>query len=128
MSLESVLRSICEGGRENDSIAEIRCSSLFNMRRVIATCETLRRICGFGEFPSDRFLDDLVSKYYILHVRRRFSKYVMKLALLLLLFSINHVSLVCLEGGKLRNVDSVIDASARVAECEVHGSSASAII
>ena len=53
----------------------------------------------------------------------------MKLALLLLLlFSINHVSLVCLEGGKLRNVDSVIDASARVAECEVHGSSASAII
>ena len=128
MSLESVLRSICEGGRENDSIAEIRFSSLFNMRRVIATRETLRRICGFGEFPSGRFLDDLVSKYYILHVRRRFAKYVMKLALLLLLFSINHVSLVCLEGGKLHNVDSVIDASARVAECVVHGSSTSAII
>ena len=128
MSLESMLRSICEGGRENDSIAEIRCSSLFNMRRIIATRETLRRICGFGEFPSDRFLDDLVRKYYILHVRQRCAKYVMKLALLLLLFSINHVSLVCLEGGKLRNVDSVIDASARVAEGEVHGSSSSAII
>ena len=32
------------------------------------------------------------------------------------------------EGGKLHNVDSVIDGSARIAVCEVHGSSASAII
>ena len=60
MSLESALRSICGNGKESDSIAEIRCSPLFNMRRVIATRETVQRICGFGECPSDRCLDDLV--------------------------------------------------------------------
>ena len=60
MSLESALRSICGNGKESNSIAEIRCSPLFNMRRVIATRETVQRICGFGECPSDRFLDDLV--------------------------------------------------------------------
>ena len=37
--------------------------------------------------------------------------------------SINQVSLVSLKGGKLHNGDSVVDGSARVAECDVHGSS-----
>ena len=65
MSLESALRSICGSGKENDSIAEIHCSPLFNMRKVIATRETVQRICGFGECSTDKFLDDLVG--VILH-------------------------------------------------------------
>ena len=57
--LKKVLDAILKGDSE-DSIASIHCSSSFNMRTVIVTRDSLRRMSGHGSSPSERYLDDLV--------------------------------------------------------------------
>ena len=58
-SLKKVLDAILKGDLE-DSIAKIHCSPIFNMRTVIVTRDSLRRMSGHGSSPSERYLDDLV--------------------------------------------------------------------
>ena len=59
--LKKALDAILKGDSE-DSIASIHCSSSFNMRTVIVTRDSLRRMSarGHGSSPSERYLDDLV--------------------------------------------------------------------
>ena len=47
--------------REDDTIVHIRCPPLFSVQSVIATHETLWRLCGYGVSPVERYLDDLVN-------------------------------------------------------------------
>ena len=57
--LKKVLDAILKGDLE-DSIARIHCSPSFNMRTVIVTRDSLRRMSGHGSSLSERYLDDLV--------------------------------------------------------------------
>ena len=61
MSLQSSLRVCATEGNMSDTIAVIRCSSMFNMRNVIVTRESLWRLCGYGTISADRYIDDQVS-------------------------------------------------------------------
>ena len=61
MTFEGVLKNLFTTGRDDDTIAYIRCSPLFSMRGVVVTRETLWRSCGYGASPVDRYLDDLVN-------------------------------------------------------------------
>ena len=61
MSVQSSLRVCATGGNTSDTIAVIRCSSMFNMRNVIVTRESLWRLCEYGTTSADRYIDDQVS-------------------------------------------------------------------
>ena len=62
MLLKKVLDAILKGDSE-DSIASIHCSPGFNMRTVIVTRDSLRRMSGHGSSPSERYLDDYSKMY-----------------------------------------------------------------
>ena len=61
MTFEGVLKNLFTTGRDDDTIAYIRCLPLFSMRGVVVTRETLWRSCGYGASPVDRYLDDMVN-------------------------------------------------------------------
>ena len=61
MSLQSSFRVCATEGNMSDTIAVIRCSSMFNMRNVIVTRELLWHLCGYGTTSADRYIDDQVS-------------------------------------------------------------------
>lgn len=43
-----------------DILAEVSCSSSFNMQSVLVSRESLWRLCGYGLSSTDRYLDDQV--------------------------------------------------------------------
>ena len=63
MTFEGALRNIFATGREDDTIVHIPCPPLFSMRSVVATRETLWRLCGYGVSPVDRYLDATMTWY-----------------------------------------------------------------
>ena len=71
MTFEGVLRNIFATGREDDTIVHIWCPPLFSMR-CPNDSETLRRLCGYGVSPVDRYLHDLVNiiLVYIKHFKK----------------------------------------------------------
>ena len=56
------LKSCCRG-KENATIATIKCSENFNLKSVLITRESLFRLCGYGDTTTSRYLDDQVSVY-----------------------------------------------------------------
>ena len=58
------LKACCRGN-ENATIATIKCPENFNLKSVLITRESLFRLCGFGDTPTIRYLDDQVSAHLL---------------------------------------------------------------
>ena len=54
------LRSYCCCGKSTETIATLNCPQNFNLKRLIITRESLKRLCGYAIDSPGRYLDDQV--------------------------------------------------------------------